>query len=91
MPGDAGRDVLDDLVDSTPEEAALEMLHREELLEKVRRSLTTLEWRILHDSYIRGKTLKQVARRLSISVSHACNLRARIIAKVRRQIEEALA
>jgi len=73
--------------DSRHENAALEVLYREEMLEKVKKSLTTMEWRILHDSYIRGLTLKQVARRLSISPSHVCNLRNRIIAKVRRQME----
>ena len=80
-------DLFLDLQDeSKPDEAVLEALYREELLERVRRSLTTLEWRILHDSYIRGMTLKKVASRLSLSTSRVCILRARILEKVRRQL-----
>ena len=70
------------------EDSVLDTLHREELLDRVRRSLTPIEWKILHDSYIKGKTLKQVARKLSISASYVCALRSRIIAKLRRQVEE---
>jgi len=70
------------------EDSVLDSLHRAELLDRVRRSLTTIEWKILHDSYIKGKTLKQVARKLSISTSYVCALRSRIIEKLRRQVEE---
>ncbi len=86
-PSEDEEDLSLDLRDeSKPEDAVLEALYREELLERVRRSLTTLEWRILHDSYIRGMTLKKVADRLSLSPSRVCILRSRILEKVRRML-----
>ncbi len=84
--GDEEDPLLEIQDDSNPDEAVLETLYREEILERVRRSLTSLEWRILHDSYIRGMTLKKVAERLSLSPSRVCILRARILEKVRRQL-----
>ncbi len=84
--GDEEDPLLEIQDDSNPDEAVLEALYREELLERVRRSLSSLEWRILHDSYIRGMTLKKVAGRLSLSPSRVCILRARILEKVRRQL-----
>jgi len=91
LPRERSRDYFNLQDEHHPSDLALEALHRQELLEKVRRSISSLEWRILHESFIRGLTLKEVAARLSLSTSYVCTLRLEILAKVRRLLERATA
>ena len=67
-------------------ESLLEKIHRDDLMAIIRKNLSHQEWIILYESYIKGMTLKQVARRLSISPSHLCLLRHRIIDKLRKKM-----
>lgn len=67
----------------------IEAIHRQEMLDKIKRSLQPVEWKVLQLHYLEGMTGRQVARRLRLSASRICQIHGRVLDQLKLRLAPA--
>ncbi|HEB51921.1 MAG TPA: sigma-70 family RNA polymerase sigma factor, partial [bacterium] len=80
---DTGR--CEDLADQESE-SPIEAITRQELLEKVKRHLDPVEWRVLKLHYLDGLTGRQVAQRMRLSASRICQIHVQVLERLKQEL-----
>lgn len=85
----AGEDGAEDRCEQLADdgiESPIEVITRQELIERIRTSLDPIEWKVLQLHYLEGLNGKQVARRLRLSASRICQIHGRVLERLKARL-----
>jgi RNA polymerase sigma factor for flagellar operon FliA len=89
----AGGEDVDNLLEHLTDQAVespIEVIDRQDLLDKIRDSLRPVEWKVLQLHYLEGMSGKEVARRLRLSASRICQIHGRVMDRLKSRLVAAV-